>query len=126
MQHSALPGIRLRTDLSVSVNDILGGGERGQTHRTARVQLLGRNADLRAEAELKAVGKARRRIDIDSRRVHFLKEALRSVVVAGASPVTNKESKLSTASQRFTLSARYAAAGITSVVPCQCKYEEKM
>ena len=38
-------------------------GQLGQAHRAAGVQLLGRDADLRAEAELAAVGEPGRRVD---------------------------------------------------------------
>ena len=47
------------------------------------MQLLGRNADFSAETELKAIGKARRGVDVDRRRVHFLKESLRRIIIAG-------------------------------------------
>ena len=49
-------------DLAVAPDDVLVGGELAQAHRAARVQLLRRDADLGAEAELLAVGEARRRV----------------------------------------------------------------
>src|SRR5260221_2476774 len=45
--------------------------------RPARMQLVGGNADLRAEAVLEAVGKARRRVDHHRARIDFASEAHR-------------------------------------------------
>ena len=55
--------------------------ERGQPFepdRAARVQLVGGDADLRAEAVLVAVGEARRRVHHDRARIDFAQEAPRA------------------------------------------------
>ena len=44
--------------LSVTVYEVFFGGEGIETHRASCVELLGRDADLGAKAELSAVGKA--------------------------------------------------------------------
>src|SRR3954463_12992725 len=56
-------------DMAISSDDPRGAGEFGQAHRPARVQLLGRDADLRAEPELLAVGEPGRRVDHHGRGV---------------------------------------------------------
>ena len=56
-------------DLTVALDDPLGRRQLGQGHRAAGVQLLGRDADLGAEAELAAVGEAGARVDHDGGRV---------------------------------------------------------
>src|SRR5699024_5001485 len=61
---SLLPG------LSVAVDDVFAGGQLFHTHGAAGVHLLGRDADLRAQTELAAVGEAGGGVDIDRRRVH--------------------------------------------------------
>src|SRR3954447_7121084 len=68
---------RSAPDLTVSVDDVLRRRQLAQTHGPTRVQLLGRDADLRAEAELLAVDEARRRVHEHRRGVHFAREALR-------------------------------------------------
>ena len=45
--------------LSVSFDGVFNGCKLGKSHRAACVELLGGDADLRAEAELTAVGKPR-------------------------------------------------------------------
>jgi hypothetical protein len=47
------------TDLAVALDNPLGGGQLGQTHRSASVQLLGGDADLGAKPELPAIGEPR-------------------------------------------------------------------
>ena len=49
----------LSADLSVSNNDVLGGGQLPQPHRSAGMELLGRDADLRAQPEFGTVRKKR-------------------------------------------------------------------
>ncbi|ABA49903.1 hypothetical protein BURPS1710b_3448 [Burkholderia pseudomallei 1710b] len=51
--------------------------------RAARVQLVVRDADLRAEPELEAVREARRRVHHHTRRIDFAQEAHRAVVILG-------------------------------------------
>ena len=58
--------------LTAAVDDELGAGQLAQTHGAAGVELLGSDADLRALAELAAVGEAGGGVDIDRRRVHFV------------------------------------------------------
>ncbi len=52
-------GRRSAPDVPVAGDDVGGAGQLGQAHRPAGVQLLGRDADLGAEAELAAVGEPR-------------------------------------------------------------------
>ncbi|KAF1858399.1 hypothetical protein Lal_00014910 [Lupinus albus] len=54
-----------------------------QPDRSARVQLVVRDADLRTEAVLETVGEARRRVDHHGGRVDFAQEAHRVRVVLG-------------------------------------------
>jgi hypothetical protein len=55
----------------------------GKAHRPARVQLLRRDADLRAEPELAAVGERVLRVDHHDRRVDLGEEALGPAHVVG-------------------------------------------
>ena len=48
----------LGPDLALALHDPLGGGQLGQAHGAAGVQLLGGNAHLGAQAQLAAVGEA--------------------------------------------------------------------
>ena len=66
----AAPAAAALTDLSGAGDHVLGRGQLGQAHRSARVQLLRGDADLRAEAELLAVGEPGGGVDEDGRRVH--------------------------------------------------------
>src|SRR6186997_2577371 len=56
---------RSAADLTVARDDVLGGGHLLKSHRTARVQLLRRDADLGPEAELAPVGEPGRRVHDD-------------------------------------------------------------
>ena len=60
--------IAVSAHLPVAVEYVFVGNERFQPHGAARVQLLRGNADLRAETEHAAVGKARGGVDVDRRR----------------------------------------------------------
>ena len=62
-------------DLTVTLDDPLRRRQLGQGHRPAGVQLLGADADLRAEAELPAVGEAGAGVDHDGRGVDLAGEA---------------------------------------------------
>src|SRR6185295_20373945 len=64
----------LLPDLPAAVHDVLGGRQLAQADRAARMQLLGRVSDLRTHAELVAIGEPGRRIDVDGRRVHRVRE----------------------------------------------------
>src|SRR6266511_5511122 len=64
----------LLPDLSAAVDDVLGGRQLAQADRPARVQLLGRVADLRPHPELVAVGEPGRRVDVDGSGVHRVRE----------------------------------------------------
>ena len=66
----------LRTDLAISVYDILGGCQSQKSHGASRVELLCADADLRAEPELKPVGKAGGGVDINRRRVNLIQKLL--------------------------------------------------
>ena len=67
----------------VALDEVLERAELAQADRAARVQLLGRVADLRAHAELAAVGEARRRVDVDAGGVDAELERPRRRRVAG-------------------------------------------
>src|SRR5215217_264129 len=53
-------------DLARALDHVFERAQLAQPDRPARVQLLGRVADLGAHAELAAVGEARRRVDVDA------------------------------------------------------------
>ena len=53
-------------DLPVARDDVFVGRQFGKAHRTAGVELLGRDSHLGAEAELAAVGEGRRDVDVDA------------------------------------------------------------
>ena len=55
-------------DLPRALDEVLERAQLAQADRAARVQLLRRVADLRAHAELPAVGEARRGVDVDAPR----------------------------------------------------------
>ena len=61
-------------DLAVAPHDVLVRGQLAQAHRAARVQLLGRDPDLGAEAEPLAVGEAGRRVHDHDRGVDLVGE----------------------------------------------------
>ena len=64
-------------DVPVALDHVLEGAQLAQPDRPARVQLLGRVADLGAHAELAAVGEARRGVDVDAGRVDAALEGAR-------------------------------------------------
>src|SRR5664280_2899763 len=68
-------------DLPVAPELVLDAGELLQADRAPGVQLLGGDAHLGAEAELAAVGEARRRIDVDAGRVDLGREPPRGAEV---------------------------------------------
>ena len=70
-------GPRSLANLAVPVHVVLVGGELAEAHRPARVQAVRADADLGAEAELEAVGEARRGVDEDRGGVDLGEEALR-------------------------------------------------
>ena len=57
--------LQLSAYLPVAQHDVLLAGEAFQTDRATCVDLVGRNADLRAQAVFEAIGKARRGVDHD-------------------------------------------------------------
>ena len=67
---------RLFSDLSVSINDIFGGGQGQKSHGASGMKLLGADADLCPKAELKAVGEPGGGVHIDRRRIHLVQEPL--------------------------------------------------
>ena len=68
--------------LSASGYEPLVGGYFLEGHRSAGAELLGADADLRSQAELRAIGETCRRVDIDARCIHHsLKLLLRFLVV---------------------------------------------
>ena len=70
------PGAVSSADLAGAAHQVLVGRELAQPHRPARVQAVRADADLGAEAELEAVGEARRGVDEDRGRVDLVQEAL--------------------------------------------------
>src|SRR6478609_3617947 len=73
--------MRSGPDLPGAPREPLRAGQLGQPHGAAGVQLLGRDADLGAEAELPAVGEAGRGVDQDAGRVDLREESFRIGVV---------------------------------------------
>src|ERR1700738_3547231 len=61
--------------LSVAGDEVFVDGQFAQAHRAARVQAIGRDSGLCAEAELEAVGEAGRRVNVHGRRVDFVLKA---------------------------------------------------
>src|SRR4051794_18626223 len=77
------PAGALLTNLAVAVDDVLVGRQLAQPDRPARVQLLGRVADLSTHAELETVGEAGRGVGIDDGRVDTGGEAPRGLLRSG-------------------------------------------
>lgn len=73
----------LRTDLAISVYDILGGCQSQKSHGASRVELLCADADLRAVSELEAVGESCGSVHIYGSRVHFVQELLSVLITVG-------------------------------------------
>ena len=70
-------------DLPVARDDVFVGRQFGKAHRTAGVELLGRDSHLGAEAELAAVGEGRRDVDVDAGGVHGACELRGGLFVLG-------------------------------------------
>src|SRR5207253_1920909 len=70
-------------DLALAQHDPLLGRETLQPHRPARMELVGGDADLRAEAVLEAVGEARAGVDHHARGIDLAQEAHRTRVMRG-------------------------------------------
>src|SRR6478735_2942505 len=70
-----------RPRLPAAVNTILEARQLIDADRPAGVEFPGRDSDLRAEAELAAIGELRRGIVQHDRRVHLVEEFLRGLVV---------------------------------------------
>src|SRR5687767_10002915 len=64
-----LIGARASPDVPVALHEVLVRAQLAQADRPAGVELLGGVADLRAHAELAAVGEPRRRVDVHAGRV---------------------------------------------------------
>src|SRR6478672_6905879 len=77
----ALSSATSAAHVAVAQDDPLLRREPLEAHGTARVQLVGGDADLRAEAVLEAVRETRRGVHHDRARVHLAQET------AGARPV---------------------------------------
>src|SRR5712692_3424646 len=69
--------------LTVAPQDVLVRGELPQAHGAAGMQLLGRDPDLRAEAEALAVGESGRGVHHDDGGIDVAGEAAGGVEVAG-------------------------------------------
>ena len=54
------------TELAVAGQEVAGGGDFAETHRAARAELLGGNADFGAKAELPSVCEAGGEVDVDA------------------------------------------------------------
>src|SRR5438045_2184040 len=66
---------------AVSEYDIFQRGQSFQANRSARMQLIVRNADFSAQTIFESVGKASRCVDHDRGRIDFAQEAHRARVV---------------------------------------------
>ena len=66
----------LSANLSASVNEVLVGRQRVQTHGAACVQLLGGDTDLSAKAKLTAVGEAGGGVHVDGRGINAVTESV--------------------------------------------------
>src|SRR6516162_11202625 len=73
---------RSGADVSVAVDEVLGGAQLAQPDRPAGVKLLGGVPDLRAHSELATVGEAGGGVDIHARGVHSQLEGARRPRVA--------------------------------------------
>ena len=67
----------LFSDLAVAANDVFVGRQFFETHRAARMKLVGADADLRAETKLAAIGETGGSIPIDRRGIDFAEESFR-------------------------------------------------
>ena len=79
--------------MAVALDDVLERAQLAQRDRPARVELLGRVADLGAHPELAAVGEARRGVDVDAGRVDALLERARGDRVARSRSPPNGRSR---------------------------------
>src|SRR5215472_8208230 len=84
---AAQPQIPVRYDsltyLPAAEHDPLLAGQALESDRSARVELVGRDADLRAQPVFEAVGEARGGIDHDRARIDLAQEARRVAVMLG-------------------------------------------
>ena len=83
MQHSALPGIRLRTDLSVSVNDIFGCRQCKKSHWSSCMKFLSADSNLCTKPKFISIGKPRGCVHINGRRIYLIQEFLSMAVIIG-------------------------------------------
>ena len=73
----------LNTNLAITTNDIFAAHQLFKAHGAAGMQLLGGDADLRAQAELAAIGKAGGGVDIHCRSIHKRGELLSRCIIPG-------------------------------------------
>src|SRR5258707_8750991 len=73
----------LTADFAVAEDDVFLRRQTLEPDRTARVQLVGRDADFGAQAVLVAVGEAGGSVDDHRARIHFAQETLGARLVAG-------------------------------------------
>ena len=116
---------RSGADVPVALDEVLERAQLAQPDRPARVQLLGRVADLRAHPELAPVGEARRGVHVHARRVHAQLEGARGggvarddrlgVPAAVAADVLDRLLDASRPRRRRGSSARYSVAQSSSV-----------
>ena len=76
-------GYGLRTNLSVSIDDIFCGGQCKKTHRTSCVKFLRADTDLRTETKFKSIGESGGCVDIYAGCVDFIEELLRVGITFG-------------------------------------------
>src|SRR5271155_4099338 len=74
---------RLAAYLTVAMDHVLVRRQFVQSHRSSRVEPVGRNSGLCAGTELKAVGKAGRRVHVDGSGINLAFKALSRSDVAG-------------------------------------------
>ena len=63
-------------DVSFAYHNPFIGGQFLQAHRPPRMEFLGADGDFRAQPQLAAVGKARRGVDIDDRRIDLVQKTI--------------------------------------------------
>src|SRR5436305_14739099 len=77
----------LSASLTGTEDDPLAARQAFEPDRTARMQLVRRNADLRAEPVFEAVGEARRRVHENGARVDLAQESHCTHMIVGDDPI---------------------------------------
>src|SRR5882724_10878235 len=80
---NAAPQRVLGAYFALAQNDPLEGREAFDAHRTACMEFIGADADLRAQAEFETIGEARAGVDHDAGGIDLAQETLGMHMVAG-------------------------------------------